>query len=114
MNGRFSDAVIFNPQGDRINYIKRADGNHDLIINHPEGRVEDPVTPEPLVWNPLFNTLRDDHPKPNVFLSDEGEELAIVYMGRMTSVTGKMEDGLLRLRIKVSGQTNWKKKRGHR
>lgn len=102
MNGRFSDAVIFNPQGDRIHYIKRRNGDHDMILNHPDGRVEDPATAETLIWNALQNTLDDDHPHPHVFFDDEGNEMAVVYIGRKTHLKGKLtSNDLLRLRITV-------------
>ncbi len=102
MNGRFSDAVIFNPQGNQFLYVKRVNGNHELIVNHKDGRVENPVSSDPLVWGPLLNALNDDHPSPHVYLDDNGNEMAVVYIGPKTRLNAKItRDGLLWLRIKV-------------
>ena len=110
MNARQSDAVIFNRQGDKFLYNRRKDGDHDIVLNDPKGRTEDPATANPLVWNPIQNTLSDDHPHPHVFFDNQGNEIAVVYIGRKTQLTGKLNrDNLLRLRIKVK---QVKKRRG--
>jgi len=102
MNARQSDAVIFNRQGERFLYLKRRDGDHKMVLNDSRGRVEDPVTANPLVWNPIQNTLQDDHPHPHVFFDRQGNEIAVVYIGRKTSLKGQLNrDGLLELTIKV-------------
>ena len=102
MNARQSDAVIFNRQGEHFLYKKRSDGNHLIVLNDPQGRVENPVTANPIVWNPIANTLNDDHPHSHVFLDNNGQEIAVVFIGRKTSLKGKInENGLLELTIKV-------------
>lgn len=102
MNGRFSDAVIFTKQTDKFYYKKRTDGHHIVVLDHPKGREENPVTGNPLVWKPIENTLNDDHPSPHVFLDEAGAELAIVYIGKKTRLKPKIDkNGLFELTIRV-------------
>lgn len=103
MNGRFSDAVIFSKKSDRFYYRKRTDGEHIVVIGHAEGREENPVTADALVWKPIENALGDDNPQPNVFLDENGEELAVVYIGRKTRLeAAPAPDGLLEITVKVA------------
>jgi hypothetical protein len=106
MNGRFSDALIFSNSTDRFYYKKRVDGQHIVVLGHPKGREEDPVTDNALVWKPILNTLSDDHPDPHVYLDDSGKELAVVYIGKKTQLEAEIDsDGLLELRIHVRGSS---------
>lgn len=102
MNGRNSDAVIFIPGESAILYRQRDDGNHRLVLNHPEGRRENPVTTDAYVWNPIQNTLDDDHPYPHVFLDKDGKEIGIIYIGPKTRLKPKINsDGFLEANITV-------------
>lgn len=111
MNGRNSDAVIFTNQGDKILYRRRDDGDHWFVINDPDGRVEDPSSDNPLVWNPIANTLKDDHPEPHVFLTEDGRELAVIYVGPKTRIEGKLDRNNrleVKIKIKQAGRSSQK------
>lgn len=103
MHGRFSDALIFNPEGGNFRYPRRKNGDHILVIDDPSGREEEPVTEDD--WRrKIGNTLSDDNNIPYVFLDDSRRELAILYVGKGTEVTSKMNaQNLLEITIKVDG-----------
>ena len=103
MHGRFSDGVVFNTDGGLFEFLKRKDGDHDLVLDSSSGREEEPVTEE--FWrHKVANTLSDDNNIPYVFLDDNRKELAVVYVGNGTKVTWKMSDGnLLEVSISVEG-----------
>ena len=103
MHGRFSDGVIFNPGGGQFLYPLRKDGEHKIVIDSPSGREEDPVTGD--AWRQkLSNALSDDNIYAYVFLDDQKRELAVVYVGRGTQVTGLMnEEGRLEISLMVEG-----------
>lgn len=102
MNARFSDGVILTNRTNRYYYKERRDSNHIVVLGHPNGREEDPVTADAVVWNPLWNALSDDHPEAHVFLDDEGKEIAVVYVGPRTTLEAKPSDeGLLEIGIRV-------------
>ena len=103
MHGRFSDAVIFNPDGGLFSYPRRKDGDHKFVVDDPAGREEEPATEEEWRRN-IQNALSDDNPEPVVFLNEEGKELATVYIGRGTQIDGKINDaGLLEVTVEVAG-----------
>ena len=114
MHGRFSDGVIFNPDGGRFGSLRRKVGNHILVIDAPDGREKEPVSEE--AWRrQIANVLSDDNPDPIVFLDDAQKELAVVYIGRGTNVTGQMNsDGLLQINLNVPGQDSNNTFRRHR
>ena len=103
MHGRFSDAVIFNAGGGLFGYLRRKDGDHRFVIDDPAGREEEPVTED--AWRrDIQNALSDDNPEPVVFLDDQGNELATVFIGRGTKIDGKLNDaGLLEVGLEVEG-----------
>ena len=102
MNGRFSDGVIASRVSNRFYYKGRRDSHHTVIIGDPQGREEDPITADALVWKPLENTLHDDHPNAHVYLDDQGNELALVFIGHKTYLGAKMNDqNLLEITIEV-------------
>ena len=101
MYGRFSDGVIFNAHGGKFLYIRRHDGDHQVVIDAPNGREEDPVTEDS--WRQkIQNAISDDNNIPYVFLDDQKNEIAILYVGKGTQVTYKMNDnGLLEIALKI-------------
>ena len=103
MHGRFSDGVLFNSGGGKFLYLRRKDGDYELVIDAPEGREKDPVNEEN--WRQkIENVLSDDNSFPTVFLDDVKKELAVVFVGRGTQVNGQMnEKGLLEISISVEG-----------
>lgn len=110
MHGRFSDGVIFNPGGGHILFLRNKDGERKFVINAPEGREKEPVTEE--AWRQkIQNTLSDDNPNPYVFLDDTKKEMAIVFVGKGTEVTARVnEKNLVEIELKIEGdrehQTN--------
>ena len=111
MNGRFSDAVIFNADGGAFSYPRRKHGDHAILLDDPAGREEEFVTDE--LWRKqIGNTLSDDNPMPNVVLDDSGKELAIVYIGKNTRFESSLTPaGLLQLVIKVEGDQAYRSTR---
>ncbi|MBI4352750.1 MAG: hypothetical protein HY593_02375 [Candidatus Omnitrophica bacterium] len=105
MYGRFSDALIFNAEGGLFAYPRRKDSDHLVVIDSPEGREEEPVTEE--AWRrKIQNVLSDDNSLPYVFLDDNRKEMAIVYVGKGTQVTSRInEGGLLEIGIRIEGAT---------
>ena len=103
MHGRFSDGVLFNSGGGKFLYLRRKDGDYKAVIDSPQGRDKDPVSEES--WRQkIQNALSDDNSFPYVFLDDSKKELAIVFVGRGTEVTGQMnKNGLLEISILVEG-----------
>lgn len=114
MHGRFSDGVLFNADGGAFSYLRRKDGDHRILLDAPDGRQEEAVTPE--FWQKeIQNTLSDDNPEPVVFLADQGKELAVLYVGRGTNINAKIsESGWLEIEIKVDGakDTSGRRRRG--
>ncbi len=103
MHGRFSDALIFNSGGGNFLYPRRKDGDHIVVIDAPGGREEEPVTEDS--WRQkIQNTLSDDNNIPYVFLDGSRAELAIVYVGKGTQLSSKMNaEGHLQIEIQVDG-----------
>ncbi len=101
MYGRFSDGVVFNAQGRKFLYPRRHDGDHQVVIDAPNGREEDPVTEDS--WRQkIQNAISDDNNIPYVFLDDQKNEIAILYVGKGTQVTYKInQDGLLEIALKI-------------
>ncbi len=100
MNGRFSDGVILSRQTNRFYYAHRSDGDATVILGRADGREEDPVTADAIVWNPLWNAISDDNPDAHVFLDAAGNELAIIYVGHRTDVKASLTaEGLLEVEI---------------
>ena len=103
MNGRFSDGVIFTSKTNRFYYRNREDNHHIVILGHPQGREEDPAVADAPVWRPIENALQDDHPDPHVFLDEQGQELAVVYIGRRTQLKATpSSEGILEIEIRVT------------
>ncbi len=101
MYGRFSDGVVFNAQGGKFLYPRRHDGDHEVLIDAPNGREEDPVTEDS--WRQkIQNAISDDNSIPYIFLDDQKNEIAILYVGKGTQVTYKIsQDGLLEVALKI-------------
>lgn|SRR3989338_3924456 len=101
MYGRFSDGLIFNTQGGNFLYLRRQDGDHLVVIDAPNGREEDPVTEDS--WRQkIQNTLSDDNNIPYVFLNDQKDEIAVLFVGKGTRVTYQTNSqGLLEISLKV-------------
>ena len=112
MHGRFSDAVLFNAGGGKMDYPKRKDGEHIVVVDAPGGREEDPVT-EDLWRQKIENVLSDDNGDPIVYLDEQKQELAVVYVGRDTKVSEKILEGNL-LQIEINVQGGGKENRGRR
>jgi hypothetical protein len=106
MNGRFSDATLFNPGGGNFLYLRRKDGDHRLVIDSTAGREEEPVTEA--AWRQrIDNALSDDNNIPLVFLDDSRKELAVIFIGKRTNVSQRLNsDGLLEIEINVPGSTS--------
>ena len=103
MYGRFSDGTIFNAGGGNFLYPRRKNGDHIIVIDAPAGREEEPVTED--IWRQkIQNTLSDDNPIPTVYLGDAGKEIAVLYVGKGTNVSAKMNaDGLLEITLDIPG-----------
>ena len=102
MHGRFSDGVIFNADGGLFKFLRRKEGDVDVILDSPEGRQTAPVSEGD--WKKIQYTLSDDNPTPYLFLDDGGRELAAVFIGKGTKVDGKMAGpGQLEITIEVEG-----------
>ncbi len=102
MYGRFSDGLIFNTGGGNFAYPRRHDGDHLVVIDSPRGREEDPVTEDS--WRQkIQNVLSDDNSIPYVFLDDQKNEIAILYVGKGTQVNYEInQDGLLEISLKIA------------
>ena len=114
MHGRFSDGVVFNPDGGLFAYPRRKDGEHKVVLDDPSGREEEPVTEEAWRKN-LENALSDDNPQPTVFLDEQGKELAVAFIGTGTRIEAKMNDsGFLEISLEVEGgKANRGRRRGY-
>ena len=102
MHGRFSDGVVLNADGGLFKFLKRKDGDCDVILDAPGGREEEPVN-EDFWLHKLANALGDDNNIPYVFLDDGKKELGIVFVGDGSKVDGKMRDGNLEILVNVPG-----------
>ena len=111
MYGRFSDGVIFNTQGGKFLYPRRHDGDHLVVIDAPDGREEDPVTED--AWRQkIQNAISDDNRIPYVFLDDQKNEIAILYVGKGTQVIYRINpDGLLEIALKIDSLGGMRGKR---
>lgn len=105
MNGRFSDGILFNPDGGNILFLKNKDGDRKFVVDASEGREKEPVTED--VWRQkIQNILSDDNPDPTVFLDDSKKELAVLYTGKNTEVTNQQDEkGRLKIQLLVAGGT---------
>ena len=103
MNGRFSDGVLFVPDGGHILYIKNKDGDRKFAIPEPQGREKDPVTED--AWRQkIDNILSDDNPMPYVFLDDSKKEVAAIFVGKNTEITSRTDEkGRLEISLLVEG-----------
>lgn len=103
MYGRFSDGTIFNAGGGNFLYPRRKNGEHLIVIDAPDGREEEPVTEEE--WRrKIANALSDDNPIPTVYLDEAGKEIAVLFVGRGTNVSAKMNAaGLLEITLDIPG-----------
>ena len=112
MHGRFSDGIVFNADGGLFSYPRRKDGDHLIALDDPAGREEETVSEE--FWRrEVANAISDDNPEPVVFLDDQQRELATVFVGRDTRVSGKTNAaGLLEIEIHVDGAKDIRGRRG--
>lgn len=103
MHGRFSDGILFNPDGGPLEFLKRKDGECLVVVDSSAGREVEPVTED--YWrHKLGNALSDDNPMPFVFLNDAKKELVVVFVGSDTQVDGKiLDNGLLQISLSVTG-----------
>ena len=103
MHGRFSDGVVFNADGGNFEFLKNKDGERDLVLDSPSGRPENTVTEE--LWrHKIENTLSDDNNIPYVFLDENHKEIAVLFVGNGTQVSGKMTpQNLLQITLSVEG-----------
>ena len=91
MHGRFSDGLIFSPEGGNILYLRNKDGDRKFAMPAPEGREKEPVTED--AWRQkIKNTLSDDNPIPYVFLDNSKRELAVIFVGRGTEVVSRLDE----------------------
>ena len=114
MHSRFSDGVLFNSAGGKFLYLRRKDGDYQVVINSPQGREKEPVNEEN--WRQkINNALSDDNSFAYVFLDESKKELALVFVGRGTQVTGRMNtEGLLEISISVEGTGDRSRMSGRR
>jgi hypothetical protein len=97
---RYYDYAVFLPEGRKIGFITRKKGEHRIIINDPAGMKPDKVTEK--IWPEIRNTLKDDNLKPYVVFDEQGDEAAVIYIGKGTKLRQHFsENGLIRLHIKV-------------
>ena len=107
MHGRFSDGVVLNADGGLFKFLKREDGDCDVLLDAPGGREEEPVTED--YWrHKLKNALEDDNNIAYVFLDDNKKELGIAFVGNGTKVDGKMNEGNLQVVISVPGSKDYR------
>jgi len=106
--------VIFNTQGGKFLYPRRHDGDHLVVIDAPSGREEDPVTEDS--WRQkIQNAISDDNGIPYVFLDDQKNEIAILYVGKGTQVTYRINpDGFLEIALKIESLGGMRGKRRSR
>ena len=98
---RMYDYMIFVHEKGRMGHKSRKSGSHEIIVSDPVGVFMQRVTPPR--WPKIENTLLDDKLKPYVIFDTEGNEAAIIYIGKGAYVRQKFNrDGLILLRITMN------------